>query len=403
MTLPSLITLLLGKQYIGIEHFSLNGEEKTAILLVQKKKEELTIVKKDKISYSELLPEKWDKKLPFFIIVNTNQVIQKEVEGIDSSDEKLLHKAFPNTNWDEFYFEIWRLKSKSIITISRKNYVNEFLSNYHKQGISVAGISLGVCSIAEIKNYSEEKQLFTNHQTVSWSEETPIVKLNTEVVKSDFNINGLAIQNSHLLPFSGILRLILNGAVTTGNVINYSEQLYGDYNQKSFFVKGIRLMISFLLAILLLNFLAFSHYFKLAQESSESLLLSKSSLEEMAKTKQRIQAKEQKVKNVVAMTSSQSSFVINEIAKKIPYSILLTEFVYHPLEKKIKDEEPILVQEKTIILSGTTINNTAFTHWIEDMEKLKWMNQVVITRFGKNEMNETEFSIKLILKKNVAQ
>jgi hypothetical protein len=151
MILPSLTTLLRGKQYIGIEHFSLNNEEKRAILLVKKEKEELVIVQKDRISFSETLPEKWNKTLPFFLVVNTNQIIQKEVQGIDSSDEKLLHKAFPNTNWEEFYFEIWRLETKSIVAIGRKTYVEELLDNYHNQGISIAGISLGVCSITEIK------------------------------------------------------------------------------------------------------------------------------------------------------------------------------------------------------------------------------------------------------------
>jgi len=398
MTLPSLTTLLLGKQYIGIEHFSLNNEEKIAVLLVEKKKEELVIEKKDRISFSETLPEKWDKTLPFFLVVNTNQVIQKEVQGIDSSDEKLLHKGFPNTNWEEFYFEIWRLKTKSIVAISRKMYVEELLSNYHKQGISIAGISLGVCSIAEIMNYSEEEELFTNHQTVSWNEETSIITANPTALDTTYNINGLAIQNSHLLTFAGILRLLLKNTTNTGNLMNYSHQLYENHNQRSFFSKGIKIMIGALLTILLINFLIFTHYFKLAQETSESLLLSKSSLEEVIKTKQRIQAKEQKVKNVVAMTSSQSSLIINEITKRIPQSVLLTELVYHPLEKKIKPEEAILTQEKTITLSGITIDNAAFTLWVETIEQLKWMNQVVITRFGKNDLNETEFSIKLILK-----
>lgn len=398
MTLPSLTTLLLGKQYIGIEHFSLNNEEKTAILLVEKKKEELVIVQKDRISFSETFPEKWNKTLPFFLVVNTNQIIQKEVQGIDSSDEKLLHKAFPNTNWEEFYFEIWRLETKSVVAIGRKTYVEELLANYHTQGISIAGISLGVCSIAEIKGYAEASELLTNHQTISWNEENPIIRSNVEILDSTFDINGLAVQNSHLLTFSGILRLLLNGTANTGNLINYSHQLYDNYNQGSFFSKGIKLVVGTLLVILLINFLTFSHYFKLAEETAENLLLSKSSLEEVVKTKQRIQAKEQKVKNVVAMTASQSSLVINEITKRIPQSILLTELIYHPLEKKIKTEEPIITQEKTITLSGTTINNAAFTHWVEAMEQFRWMNQVVITRFGKNELNETEFSIKLILK-----
>jgi Tfp pilus assembly protein PilN len=398
MIFPSLTSLLLGKKYIGIEHFSLNNEEKRSILLIEKKKEELVIVKKDRISYAETLPDKWDKSLPFFLVINTNQVIQKEVMGIEVSDEKLLHKGFPNTNWEEFYFEIWRLKTKSVVAISRKIYVEELLTNYQKQGISIAGISLGVCSIAEIVMFSETPEILTNHQTISWSEETPIITANPTVLDTTYDLNGLAIQNSQVLSFACMLRLLLNNSTNTGNLINYSHQLFENHNQQSFFSKGIKIMVGALLMILLINFLIFTHYFKLAQETSESLLLSKSSLEEVIKTKQRILAKEQKVKNVVAMTSSQSSLIINEITKRIPQSVLLTELVYHPLEKKIKPEELILTQEKTITLSGTTIDNASFTIWVEALEQLKWMNQVVITRFGKNDLNETEFSIKLILK-----
>ena len=95
------------------------------MLLVENKKEGLVIAKKDRVNYNGKIAEKWDSKLPFFLIVNTNQVIQKEVSGIDPSDEKLLHKAFPNTNWEEFYFEICRLKTKSIIAITRQSYLDE--------------------------------------------------------------------------------------------------------------------------------------------------------------------------------------------------------------------------------------------------------------------------------------
>lgn len=38
MTFPSLKNILLGKKYMGIEHFSLDNEEKIALLLIEKKK-----------------------------------------------------------------------------------------------------------------------------------------------------------------------------------------------------------------------------------------------------------------------------------------------------------------------------------------------------------------------------
>lgn len=398
MIIPSLTSLLIGKKYIGIEHFSFNTEEKTAILLIEKKKGELVITQKDKVSFTGKIAEKWDKKLPFFLVVNTNQVIQKEIDSIDATDEKLLHKAFPNTNWNEFYFEIWRLKTKSIIIISRKNYVSELVANHLKQGIIIAGISLGIGAVSEITDYVNENELLTNHQIISLKEENQTVKTTTSETNEIYNINGLEIKNNHLLAFSGILRLLLESTSNTGNIINYSHELYEDYKQHIFFSKGIKIMMSTLLTILLINFFVFSHYYTLAQQTTENLILNKSTLEDVVKTKKRVQLKEQKVKTIISTTSSQSSIIINEITKRIPHSILLTELVYHPLEKKIKNDEIITTQEKVVFFSGTTLNNEAFTLWIETIEQLKWIDKVVITHYGKNELNETEFSIKIVLK-----
>lgn len=398
MILPSITKFLLGKQYIGIEHFTLNNEDKIALLLVENKKEGLVINKKDRVNYNGKIAEKWDVKLPFFLIINTNQVIQKEVSGIDASDEKLLHKAFPNTNWDEFYFEIWRLKTKSIIAITRKSYLNEIILNYENQKITISGISLGVCSIVEIINYAPEAEFITNNQIVSTQEQNQIIISSFQDSAISYNINDLQIENRQLLAFSGILRLIINTTLNTGSTISFSEELYDLYNQKVFFSKSLKIMIAILLAILFFNFLFFSHYYKLAQETSETLLVNKSSIEDISKIKQRIIVKEEKVKNIVGISVSQSSLIINEIANKVPSSILLTELTFNPLEKKVKLEDPILIQEKSITISGTTIANEAFTSWVEEIEKLNWIDKVLITHFGKNEANETAFSIKLTLK-----
>lgn len=397
MTTFSLHTFLLGKEYIGVEHFTINNEDKVALLLVEKKKEGLVISKKDRVSYNGKIAEKWDTKIPFFVVINSNQVIQKEVLGVEPSDEKLLHKSFPNTNWDEFYYEIWRLKTKSVIAIARKSYVTALLEDYQNQKIIIAGISLGVCSIADIIAYTEENNLYTNHQNIS-KEETQIISASSLESAITYTINDLQIENRQLLAFSGILRLILNNTLNTGSIISYSDELYDNYNQNTFFNKGIKIMVGVILAILLLNFIFFTHYYKLAQESSEILLVNKSSIEDVSKIKQRIIVKEEKVKAIDGRMTSRSSLIINEIANKVPSSILLTELTFNPLEKKIKAEEAILTKDKIITISGITIANQSFTKWVEDIEKLQYIDKVLITHFGKNEDNETTFSINLTLK-----
>lgn len=397
MAVLSLNTFLLGRQYIGIEHFTCNNEDKTALLLVEKKKEGLVITKKDRVGYNGKIAEKWDPRLPFFLIINSNQVIQKEVAGIETSDEKLLHKSFPNTDWNEFYYEIWRLKTKSVIAITRKSYINSLLEDYENQKITVAGISLGICAVADIIDYTNETELYTNHQRITIAEDQIITGNSIESAFA-YTINDLQIENRQLLAFSGILRLILNNPVNTGSIISHSDALYNDYHQKAFFSKGVKIMIGIVLGILLVNFMFFSHYYQLAQESSEILLVNKSSIEDVSRIKQRIIAKEEKVKGIDGRMTSHSSLIINEITNKVPPSILLTELIFNPLEKKIKADEPIMTKDKLISISGTVIANQDFTKWIEEIEKLKWTEKVLITHFGKNEENETTFSINLTLK-----
>jgi hypothetical protein len=398
MNLSSFKKNVIGKHYIGVEHFSFENEEKIAVLQTENKNGELLITKKDKVTYLGFVPEKWNKKLPLFLVLNTNQVLHKEVMGADIVDEKLLFKAFPNTNLEEFYFEIWRSNNRSLVALSRKNYVDDIVSVYKQQGILIAGISLGVCGLVEISDYITIEEVVTNHQIISWRDDDVMIKTLAFENEETLQLNGLSINSSQLLSFCGILRLINQSTHNTGGIIAYSNELYENHIQQSLFSVGLKVMLTSLFLLLFFNFIAFSHYYSLASEASENIILNKASDSKISNIKQRVVMKEQKVKNALSDNFSESSVVINEIARRIPSSILLSGLIYHPLVKEIKDDEQITVNNKTILISGKIMENKAFTKWIESVELLKQVDNVVITHFGKNDMNETEFSVKLTLK-----
>lgn len=400
MRFLSFQNLLLGTKYIGIEHFTIGDEEKCAILLAEKKKGELLIRQKDKVRYTDKFPDNWNKKLPFFITINNKQVIQKEIAGTDASDGKLLHKAFPNIAWNEFYYEIWRLKTKSLIAISRKIYVDTLLESYQTQGILINGFSLGVTGLSGLQEYTDIEQLTTNTQTVSFSESDNCITLYEKPLPVTYNLNELEIENSQLLPFSGILKLILLSGGTTSNFSDRNAQLSDAYHQASFFRNGLKTAIGSLLLLLLINFFIFNHYYKKTQAISEEIEINKSTLEAVQKTKEHIRIKEQTVKSIGDLTTSKSSLHINEMVKHMPSSILLSELIFNPVEKKIKPGESVQTQDKTLLVSGKVIDNSAITVWIEMLENLKWVDRVVITHFGKDENGETVFSLKVTLKGN---
>lgn len=386
--------ILFGKQYIGIELFSVNNEDKIAFLQVERKKDELVISKNeifDKVDSSSV--EK--SKSPAILLINNIQVLQKETAGIDPNDRKLLHKAFPNLQIDDFYYEIWRRETSSIITICRKNYVDDTIISFNNM-FTITAVSLGLSSISNLASFSLPNVVTTNTQTLFLNNEDNFT-LSGVTENINYVINGLQVSNTYLLSFSGILKLLLPG-VTTGSITDLNLVLIENFKQQSFFGKGIKAGLILILSLLVINFLLFTHYFDKAREMNEKVSLNQSGIENIKKIKQRIKEKEQTFKNFTNSSASRSSLLINEFIKILPSSILLSEIAYHPLEKKIKEGEAILSEDGTIIIVGSTLSNEAFSSWIEKAEKMNRVKDVMITSFGKDVDNNTVFSIKISIK-----
>lgn len=383
--------ILFGKQYIGIEFFSINNEDKIAFLQVERKKNELVISKNEIFNKIDSLSNEKSKS-PTVLLINNIQVLQKETSGVDSNDRKLLHKAFPNLQIDDFYYEIWRKETFSIISICRKKYVDDLIITLSNL-FTITSISLGISSINNLMSFSLPNIITTNTQSLFLNGEDNFIQ-NGVHENINYSINGLQVHNTHLLPFSGVLKLILPNT-TTGSINDLNLRLTEDFKQRSFFERGIKVSLMFILSLLVINFFLFTYYFDKAGEMNEKVSLNQTGIENIKKIKKRIKDKEQTLKNFSNTSASKSSLLLNELIQILPSSILLSEVIYHPLEKKIKEDEVILSEDNYVIITGSTLSNEAFTSWIEKAEKLKRVKDIMIISFGKDAENKTVFSIKI--------
>jgi Tfp pilus assembly protein PilN len=386
--------ILLGKHYIGLEFFSHNNEEKIAFVLLQKKKNEITISHNDIFAGRErLLDEK--SKYPAVLVINNEQILQKETAGTDPNDKKLLHKAFPNLQDDDFYYEIWRRETSSVITICRRSYVDGLISSIEKN-FSIVNISLGVTSLSNLTAFGLPETITTNTQVLTPYEDT-LVNNTKMITPAEHDINGLEVTNTHILAFSGALQLLLPGT-TTGNIVMWNGGLFENFRQRTFFEKGIRVSVILILALLLVNFFLFTYYFDNATAMAQTVSVNRSGIENIGKINTRINDKEKRLLHFTEGGRSASSSLLNEIAKLLPSSITLTEMTYGPLDKKVKEDVKILLTDKLVTVSGNTLSNAAFTAWIENIEKLGQVRNVVISSFGKDADNKTAFSVQIQLK-----
>jgi Tfp pilus assembly protein PilN len=227
--------------------------------------------------------------------------------------------------------------------------------------------------------------------------EENIVVTNNNQTKTVNTINGLEIAGNYLLGFCATLHYLLPNA-TTGNIEEFNHTLHEGFKQKTLFEKILLTSIGTILLLLLINFFLFTHYFDKTEELNESLALNRTSIETITKLKDHIKEKEQRLKSFTGNTNSKSSFLLNEIVRRLPYSIILTEIDFYPLEKKIKPDEPVITKDHEIIISGTSLNNEDFTRWVEVTGKLSRIGKVTILNFGKDQENNTIFSVKIALK-----
>lgn len=384
--------ILLGKRFTAIELFSVEGEEMVAFLEVIRHKDELTIANNSLSTIEEFKPGKTN--YPVAIVINNNNVLSKEVTGSEPEDRKLLYKAFPNLDLSDFYYEIWRKGAVSIVSICRKSYLQNVLERFH--AFTIVSFNLGVPVITNLIAISGLEKLTTTQQRIDAHAETNIISA-TGQDTATHDLNGLQIKNSHTLGFSAILQL-LQGGKTTGSIRQYSFELLEKFRQKKFFQSAMKTGLSTMLFLLVVNFLIFNHYYKEVVAKEQEIAGNKIAIEKLAKLRNIIKEKELQLGNLYLEDKPRSAVTLDAIVRIMPESVLLSQANLHPLEKKIKEDTKILVEENTLILNGTAIDNNEFSKWMETIEKMKIVEKLMITHFGQQMGDAADFSVTIKLR-----
>ncbi|VXB36898.1 hypothetical protein FLAVO9AF_140082 [Flavobacterium sp. 9AF] len=141
----------------------------------------------------------------------------------------------------------------------------------------------------------------------------------------------------------------------------------------------------------------FSYYFNkyesvLQKNNQEIALQSK-----IQSLKKNVLDKEKKLKEIALTSSEKVTNKINEISQLIPNTILLDEFQYQPILKKGKEDNLSIFDPNKIVIKGITTDAIDFTNWIESLSQQKFIKEVTIIDFGKNESQELSFIIYIYL------
>lgn len=389
--------LIFGKRFCGIEVSSLNGKDNYLVTSLQKGKEGLTIYSQFEVEAINLISEKLPKKQHVFLAINTSNVLFKKVITSNSNQNAILNAAFPNINTQDFYYEIISGNNNiSFIALCRKSYVDTIIDDFKAKNIFVTSFSLGNNLISEITAFVTLKSIQSSNALITLDDKITDVNI-TDVIDSqvEYNINGILSSSRYILSLSGALTSFLN---TNNRISNFEEKinsLFEDFKHQILFKKGLQASLIVFLGALLLNFFLFNHYFSKVNELQQTSQVNTINKNAILSLDKKLKKTEKLATDIQKSSASKSSFYINEIITLIPNSILLSELNYQPLQKRIKKDQNILIQNNIIIISGVSSQSESFYNWVNKLENYDWVHTVDILDYSDTNTTRSEFSVKL--------
>ena len=388
--------LKFGNRFCGIEQTQINGSYYYYGIVLKKKRKQLDIETSFEAYDIETLKTHVPKGKPISLVINTDSVLTKKIQGKTNETLKLAHMAFPNIKIEDFYYETISQGENHFVSICRKSYVDEILKDYASKQISVIDFTLGSLISSYIHGFIENDEIKTSNSLIS-IQDSQITDISTEreANEATYNINGLDIKNNNVLGFAAALNLVLKDQQIHSSFAHTKTQLNDAFKQKQFASQFLKIGLSSLFIALLLNFLFFNHYYNEVNALRETAQILESSKVKMVSLNEKVQKREKMVDDVLKSNASKSSFYVDVIINTLPESILLKELNYQPLLKKIKADKAIKNHKNRILISGQANNSIEFSQWISQLENLKWIQSVEILSFEDNTKSSSSFTIKL--------
>ena len=213
-------------------------------------------------------------------------------------------------------------------------------------------------------------------------------------------MNGLKVNSNEILAFLSALALATSLQPNFKNFENKIQDLRKEHIEKRIFNVAWKTFGVAILVLLLVNYLVFQYYYDqntkhdqiaFADETRNSQI---NSLEKLVLEKERIA--ERLIKN----QGSNATFYIDDLISIIDEYILLNDLEFQPLVKRIKEDQRIIIDEKTLLVSGTSTNSQSFSNLLNVLEQRKWVIEVRTMDYKDIDNYTSEFQLKIKIDDN---
>ncbi|MFS4469595.1 hypothetical protein [Maribacter sp. 2210JD10-5] len=366
-----------GFTYTGLEISESDNREVYFLLELKRHKGELRITNKKEIDSLEEIPMNVQKKYPVLLCINTSGILTKKVESSNSDNlEEIVNQAFPNIDLGNFYYEVIQLENNPIVSISRKELIDSTLKKLSDSKIKIAAFSLGISALKNVAPYLHKEEVLVSNRKVGIIDQSILtVSAIESKYKELYNINGLELSSTYLLPFAQILAN-LNPQNRNTNFGEVTDTLEWEFKNYRIFDQVLKFSLIFFIVLLLVNFFVYNSFHEKIGQLNAAVEATSSKKDELTFLDASVKRKQERVEALSKSSNSKATYYLDLFAQHVPTSIMLSEIKYRPLTKPVRENKPVLLQEGTLLVSGISKDVNDFSFWVEELEKQEWIGSV---------------------------
>ena len=307
------------------------------------------------------------------LVWNGKGVIHRAFTSKETSTAEIAKTLFPDIKADEFLCQQTKTASGGILSLIRKELLNELLQQFEQKKICVVAFSVGPFTASSLLQLVHQfsKDIRYDYYHIHTNDQGDIIQYEIlpEKHSASITIADEHIEGSYLNAFAAVCLYLLipqeqaEYPKIEDELISIQLKKYKDTILKK---RGGLVFLSVILVILLINFFVFSNLRKANGICQDQLAVSQSqlkqldSLENFIKTKKTFLEKAGWIEKVIV------SKECDEIAQTVPAEIRLTELTIHPVNiAESRNAKETIFSNKKIIIRGVTKKVTALNDWLK--------------------------------------
>lgn len=379
------------KEFIVVEcYFGQEGEHLALChFRVRREKAEL-LESRNGQSIDDLL-KGFKDSIPIILLLSGKKVLTKKIEIKENlEEEQLISRAFSNIDTNQLLIQVNpNERNEFAISAVRLDIVDGILERIGEGGKMVIEICLSEYAFYAILDSVEKGKLGGYFNDINKADLSQIRdNLNGEIM-----LMGEKIDLSCLMPFLLGLQLLASNDLksTYAPIISNREQ----WKYTMLFQKTLPISAVLIFVLLLLNFLAYTHYTQKNNELHGLTQAYNKQLTEISDLKNSFEAKKQFLLNNGGQNSKVAKMG-DEIAMLLPKQITLSKMSFQPVTKVIKKDNLVRFAQDKMTVEGETDSYAHFQVWLDELRKLEWVSEIAIVGYQEtNSRHDAEFSISI--------